>query len=323
MHASRPAPSDVKTVGILGIGVIGSSWTIHFLRQGLDVIAWDQAPEAEKNLRKMVADKWPAMIELGLGEGAAPERLSFAPSMEVLCQQASIVQESTPEELSAKRKLFAELDRIAPQETIISSSTSGLLMSDIQRDCQRPERTVVCHPFNPPYLIPFCEVVGGQRSDPAVVEWTARFFEHSGKKVARMPRELPGLIGNRLQDAMWREALHMVDQGECTVQDIDRAVAYGPGLRWAIMGPCMTMALCGGEGGMRRMLEHFGPSLREPWTRLEAPPLTDKLFNDMVEQFERSTQGRSMRQLAREMDECLIKIQTLLQEYRKEHGIER
>jgi carnitine 3-dehydrogenase len=323
MKKTRLEPEAVTTVGVLGTGVIGSSWAIHFLRQGLDVIAWDQAPGAEQRLREKIARTWPAMIELGLKEGASPQRLAFAPSLEYLCQHVDIIQESTPEELAAKQQLFARLDELTPLDVVISSSTSGLLMTDIQKLCAHPERTLICHPFNPPYLIPFCEIVGGDKTDPALVDWAAEFFELNGKKIAKMERELPGFIGNRLQDAMWREALHMVDNGECSVEDIDKSIAYGPGLRWAIMGPCMNMALCGGEGGMKRMLDHFGPSLLEPWTRLEAPPLTDKLYQDMIDGFETSARGRSMSELATELDDCLIRIIKVLEEYRTQHGIER
>ena len=323
MSTTRPAPHDVKTIGILGTGVIGSSWAIHFLRQGLKVIAWDPEEGAEHRLRQKINEKWPLMIQLGLKDGASLDNLEFAPSLEYCCENVDILQESTPEDIDAKRTLFAKLDLMTPTHVIISSSTSGLLMTDIQKDCVHPERTIICHPFNPPYLIPFCEVAGGDKTDAAAIDWAAEFFECNGKKVARMKKELPGFIGNRLQDAMWREALHMVANGECSVEDIDKSIAYGPGLRWAIMGPCMNMALCGGEGGMKRMLDHFGPSLLEPWTRLEAPPLNDKLYNDMIDGFDESRKGRSMQQLAVELDECLIPIIKLLEEYKEQHQIER
>lgn len=319
----RINPEAVSTVGILGTGVIGGAWALHFLRMGKDVLVWDSAPGAEQRLRAKVAEKWHVLEQLGLNEGADPARLRFAGSLESFCQQVDVIQESTPEVLSEKQALFARLDELTPEHVVISSSTSGLLMTDIQKNCKNPGRTVVCHPFNPPYMIPFCEVVGGELSDAAAVDWAAEFFQLNGKQVARMKRELPGFIGNRLQDAIWREALHMVDNDECSVADIDRAIAYGPGLRWAIMGPCANMALCGGEGGMQRMLDHFGPSLKEPWTRLVAPELTDKLYRDMIDGFDASTGGRSMGQLAEELDDCLIRIQAILREYREANGIER
>ncbi|WP_116368766.1 3-hydroxyacyl-CoA dehydrogenase NAD-binding domain-containing protein [Parahaliea mediterranea] len=323
MSTQRPQPEHVQTVGILGTGVIGGAWALHFLRMGKDVLVWDSAPGAEQRLRDKAAEKWPLLEQLGLREGADLRRLQFADSLENFCQSVDIIQESTPEDLAQKQALFAQLDALTPAHVVISSSTSGLLMTDIQKDCANPGRTVVCHPFNPPYMIPFCEVVGGEQSDDDAVDWAAAFFQYNGKQVARMQRELPGFIGNRLQDAIWREALHMVDNGECSVADIDKAISYGPGLRWAIMGPCANMALCGGEGGMQRMLDHFGPSLKEPWTRLEAPELTDTLYRDMIDGFNASTGGRSMAQLAEELDDCLIRIQQVLREYRETHGIER
>ncbi|RLQ20650.1 L-carnitine dehydrogenase [Seongchinamella sediminis] len=321
--SARMKPQDVATVGILGTGVIGGAWALHFLRMGKDVLVWDSASGAEARLREKVAEKWQVLEQLGLQPGAAPSRLRFADSLEGFCQQVDIIQESTPEVLSDKQALFAQLDDLTPDHVVISSSTSGLLMSDIQKHCKNPGRTVVCHPFNPPYMIPFCEVVGGEKSDDAAVDFAAEFFRLNGKQVARMQRELPGFIGNRLQDAIWREALHMVDNGECSVADIDKAISYGPGLRWAIMGPCANMALCGGEGGMQRMLDHFGPSLKEPWTRLVAPELSATLYRDMIDGFEAAKGGRSMAQLAEELDDCLIRIQAVLREYRETHGIER
>ncbi len=319
----RKTASQATTVGVFGSGVIGSSWAIHFLRQGLDVMVWDEAPGAKERLLAKIEEKWPAMIELGLSDGASRDRLQFADSLASMCQQVDIIQESTPEDLEQKQALFAQLDSLTPEHVVISSSTSGLLMTDIQRDCKHRQRMVVCHPFNPPYLIPFCEVVGGKHTSSETVDWAAEFFTLNGKKVAKMDNELPGFIGNRLQDAMWREALHMVANGECSVEDIDKSIVHGPGLRWAIMGPCMNMALCGGEGGMKRMLDHFGPSLLEPWTRLEAPELSETLYNDMIEGFDASTKGRSMAELATELDDCLIQIIKVLERYREQNNIER
>lgn len=315
---SRTAPKEVTSVGILGTGVIGSSWAAHFLRQGLKVVAYDLAPGAEQRLRERISQFWPTLVRLGLKPGASQDRLSFVDSIEALGANVSLIQESTPEDLEAKQSLFAKIDALIPVDVIISSSTSGFPMTDIQIHCQHPERTVVCHPFTPPHIVPFCEVVGGEKTDPAVVNWAAEFFQHFGKEVAKMDKELSGFIGNRLQDAVWREALHMVANNECSVADIDKAIAYGPGLRWAIFGPCMNMAMCGGEGGMARMLDHFGPSLKEPWTRLKAPELTDQLYNDMVAGSEEVLNGRSMNELMEERDELLVRILNTIEDYRQE-----
>jgi carnitine 3-dehydrogenase len=306
----------IKTVGILGTGVIGGGWALHFLRKGFDVVAFDPAPDAQDRLRRMVERNWPTLERLGLSEGASKRRLRFADSLEAMTGQVQFIQESAPENLEAKQDLYKTLGEITSPDTILCSSTSGFAMSDIQKKCSAPQRTVVGHPFNPPYLVPFMEVVGGRGSDPEIVDKTAEFFEASGKKVIRMQRELPGFIANRLQEALWREALHMVAEGEATVEEIDASIAYGPGLRWAIMGPCLTFHMAGGEGGMGHMLDHFGPALEEPWTRLKAPELTSALRDRMVEGCEKAARGRSTDDLIRERDECLIRIMNVLDDYR-------
>ena len=319
----RPAPGDVTAIGILGTGVIGGSWACHFLRYGLEVVAYDPAPGAEDRLRKRVSEVWPQLEEMGLKDGASPDKLRFVNSLQALGEAVPIIQESTPEDLVAKQKLFCEIDQAIPPHVIISSSTSGFPMTEIQALCVNPARTVVCHPFTPPHIVPFCEVVGGEKTAAEVVGWAADFFQHFGKEVAKMDRELYGFIGNRLQDAIWREALHMVANNECSVADIDKSIAYGPGLRWAIFGPCMNMAMCGGDGGMARMLDHFGPSLKEPWTRLEAPDLTDQLHTDMVDGTDEMLAGRSMVEVMRERDELLIRIRKTIADYRDEKRSDR
>jgi carnitine 3-dehydrogenase len=314
----RPAPSKVNAIGIIGTGVIGGSWACHFLRYGLDVICFDKAPCAQERLQQRVVDVWPQLQQLGLKDGASPDNLCFVDSIAELGQLVPIIQESTPEDLTAKQELFSEIDAAVPSHVVISSSTSGFPMTEIQKLCADPSRTIVCHPFTPPHIVPFCEVVGGEKTSTEVVDWAAEFFQHFGKEVAKMEKELYGFIGNRLQDAIWREALHMVANDECSVADIDKSIATGPGLRWALFGPCMNMAMCGGEGGMKRMLDHFGPSLKEPWTRLEAPELTDKLYQDMIDGTEDMLAGRSMTEVLEERDELLIRIRNTIDEYRQE-----
>jgi carnitine 3-dehydrogenase len=183
----------------------------------------------------------------------------------------------------------------------------------VQGGCAHPERTVVGHPFNPPYLIPLVELVGGKKTDPEAVTWAAAFYEHFAKRVVKLSKELPGFIANRLQEAMWREMLHMVANDEATVQEIDDAIVYGPGLRWAIMGPGMTFHVAGGDGGMGHVLDQFGPCLKWPWTRLEAPELTDELRRRMIEGCEAEANGRSIGEMIRERDETLIEILNLIE----------
>jgi carnitine 3-dehydrogenase len=309
---ARPEPGAVRRVGVVGAGVIGAGWAAHFLRMGLDVQAYDPAPGAEERLRALVDRAWPSLERLGLRPGADRARLSFSPDLAVALDGVEVVQESTPEQLEAKVASLAAIDAVVPPDVVVASSTSGFAMSDLQRDCAYPERTVVGHPFNPPYLIPLVEVVGGTHTAADVVDWTVAFYDAVGKRPLRMTRELPGFVGNRLQEALWREALHMVAAGEATVEEIDASIAHGPGLRWAQMGPCLTFHLAGGQGGMAHMLDHFGPALLEPWTRLEAPPLTRELRDRMVDGCLREADGRSIADLERERDAFLVGLLALL-----------
>lgn len=298
----------MERVACVGTGVIGGGWVAYFLAAGLDVTVWDPAPDGEGNLRRLLDTAWPALERVGLAEGASLDRLEVAPSLEAAVANAQFVQESAPERLDLKVELLAELDGATPPEVVISSSTSGYGMTEMQAQCRRPDRLVVGHPFNPPYLIPLVEVVGGKQTDPAAVEEATRFYESIGKRVIQMEHELPGFVANRLQEAVWREALHMVDSGEATVEQVDLAMTEGPGLRWPLMGPCLTFHLAGGEGGMAHMLDHFGPALEAPWTRLTAPRLTQELRDKMVRGCEREADGRSIPELVAERDRGLIAL---------------
>nr|WP_308416939.1 3-hydroxyacyl-CoA dehydrogenase NAD-binding domain-containing protein [Streptomyces sp. AJS327] len=302
------SPEEVRRVACVGAGVIGGGWVAHYLARGYDVTAWDPAPDAEDRLRRLVESAWPALEQLGLAEGASTDRLSVTATLQEAVAEAQFVQESAPEKLDLKRSLLAELDAATPAGVVIASSTSGYPMTDMQTEAATPERLLVGHPFNPPYLIPLVEVVGGELTDPAAVTWASRFYEVAGKSVITMDRELPGFIANRLQEALWREALHMVANGEATVREIDDSITEGPGLRWAFMGPCLTFALAGGEGGMGHMLDHFGPSLKSPWTRLEAPELDEALRTAMVEGCDEAAGERTIADLVAERDQGVIDV---------------
>ncbi|WP_050497693.1 3-hydroxyacyl-CoA dehydrogenase NAD-binding domain-containing protein [Streptomyces californicus] len=307
-HAAPCAPEDVRRVACVGAGVIGGGWAAHFLARGYDVTAWDPAPDAAVRLRRLIAAAWPALERLGLAEGASQDRLTVTATLEEAVAEAQFVQESAPEKLELKRGLLARLDAAAPAGTVIASSTSGYPMTDMQTEAADPGRLVVGHPFNPPYLIPLVEVVGGERTTPAAVDWASRFYTVAGKSVITMDREVPGFIANRLQEALWREALHMVANGEATVAEIDASITEGPGLRWAVMGPMLTFALAGGEGGMAHMLDHFGPSLKSPWTRLEAPELDRALYEAVVAGCEEAADGRGIADLVAERDRGVIDV---------------
>jgi carnitine 3-dehydrogenase len=308
-------PGQVSRAGIVGAGVIGSGWALHYLRMGLDVDVYDPAAHTERDLLRMVEQTWPLLERLGLRDGAGPHRLTVHGDLAAAVGDADVVQENAPEDGPVKRGVLAAIDRAARPETVIASSTSGFAMTMLQADCVHPERCVVGHPFNPPYLIPLVEVVGGEQTDPAAVDWLAMFYAALGKRPLRLSRELPGFVGNRLQEAVWREALHMVAAGEATVEEIDEAIAYGPGLRWAQMGPCLTFHLAGGSGGMAHMLDHFGPALLEPWTRLQAPPLTPELRDRMVEGCLREAAGRPVAELEQRRDEFLADLLGLVERF--------
>jgi carnitine 3-dehydrogenase len=306
----------VRTVAVIGTGVIGGGWAAHFLRTGYDVVAWDPGPDAATRLAGLVDTAWPALDRLGLRDGASRDRLRFADSLERAVAEADFVQESSPENLAAKIALLAAIDAATPHDVVVASSTSGFGMSQMAVECATPGRFVVGHPFNPPYLIPLVEVVGGVATDPGTVAWAESFYTLAGKVCLTMDREVPGFVGNRLQEALWREALHMVGSGQATVQQIDDAIAHGPGLRWALMGPMLTFHLAGGPGGMAHMLDHFGPALLEPWTRLEAPELTAALRNSVVDGVELATAGWTVSELEQQRDAFLVDLLLLLQRHR-------
>jgi carnitine 3-dehydrogenase len=311
----RP-PESVRSVAVVGTGVIGAGWAAHFLRVGLDVAAWDPGDGAADRLTASVRHAWPVLEKLGLRPGASPTRLRFAGSLAEAVDGAGFVQESAPEVLDLKIRLLAELDAAAPRNVVIGSSTSGFLMSDMAVAARTPGRLVVAHPFNPPYLIPLVEVVGGRSTDPAAVAWAERFYRHTGKVCLTMDREVPGFVADRLQEALWREALHMVDSGQATVQQIDDAITWGPGLRWALMGPMLTFHLAGGAGGMAHMLDHFGPALLEPWTRLTAPELTSRLRDLVVAGVEEEAGGASIADLEAQRDDFLVDLLELIEKHR-------
>jgi carnitine 3-dehydrogenase len=311
----RTTPDAVRRVTVVGTGVIGGGWAAHFLRRGYDVVAWDPGPGARDRLDALLDNAWPSLERLGLAKGARRDRLQWAETLEEAVADTDFVQESSPEVLEAKRALLARIDAAAAPEVVIASSTSGLLMTDMAVDCANPGRLLVGHPFNPPYLIPLVEVCGGERTDPDVVKWADEFYTVAGKRSLKMDHEVSGFVGNRVQEALWREALHMVDSGQATVQQIDEAVAYGPGLRWAIMGPMLTFHLAGGPGGMGHMLDHFGPALLEPWTRLEAPELTTDLRDRVVAGVEEEAAGRTVPELERKRDAFLVDLLLLLEKY--------
>jgi carnitine 3-dehydrogenase len=270
----------VQRVAVVGTGVIGASWAAHFLAHGLDVTATDPSPGAEERLRSDVAAIWPTLTPAA---GGSPERLAFTSDVAAAVADADFVQENGPEREDVKHELFAVLDTAARPDVVLASSSSGLLPSVIARGCPRhPERVVIGHPFNPPHLIPLVEVVPGEKTSEQAVEAALAFYTAVGKKPIRLRQELPGHVANRLQAALWQEAYSLVERGVATVADIDTAIAHGPGLRWAVLGPFANQHLSGGPGGIAHVLEHLGPPTEAWWRDLGQVTLTPELVAKLV-----------------------------------------
>jgi carnitine 3-dehydrogenase len=306
---------NVKTLGLLGTGVIGGGWAARALHFGIDVIAADVKPEMEDWIRGAVANAEPALARLTFAPLPPKGKLSFTTDLTVMAQRADFIQENIPEQLPLKQRMLAEVSRHAAADVIIASSTSGLTPTDLQRDMILPERFCVAHPFNPVYLLPLVELVGGQRTAQGTIDAAAKFFTYIGMHPLHVRREVPGHLTDRLQEALWREILHLVNDGVATTGEIDESIIYGPGLRWAAMGTNLIYHLAGGESGMRHMLAQFGPCLKWPWTKLEAPELTETLIDRMVEGTQAQAAGRSIRELERLRDDYLVAIQQVLRQY--------
>ena len=255
---ARPAPEEVKRVACVGTGTIGGGWAAYFLSRGLDVVASDPAPEAWVSLRERIDAAWPKLERLGLAAGASRERLRFEPDLAAAVAEAEFVQESVPDYEDLKMEIFERLDAAAPADAVLSSSSSQFLPTRIASRCRVPGRCIVGHPFTPSYLLPLVEVVGGERTDPAVLDWSVGFFEHLGKHALRLRNEIEYYVSNRLQKVVDEEIQRLVEAGVCNFAEADRAVVWGPGLRWAFMGPLLCRHLGGGRGGIRGTIAHFG-----------------------------------------------------------------
>jgi carnitine 3-dehydrogenase len=313
--------STIKKVAIVGTGVIGGGWAARALAAGLDVTAWDPAPGAEERLRASIENAWPALTRVGLADGAGMDRLTFVAELADAVGDADFIQESAPENEDLKRALMVKIDAVARPDVLIASSSSGLLPSRFQADCVHSERVVVGHPFNPVYLLPLVEVLGGEKTAPEAIERAAVFYKSIGMRPLKVRTEIPGYIADRLQEALWRELLHLVADGVATTAEIDDAIRFGPGLRWAFMGTSLIYHLAGGDQGMRHMLAQFGPALKLPWTKLEAPELTDELIGRMADGTMAQAAGRSIKELERYRDDALISIQETVRQVKARHGM--
>jgi len=304
----RIAPDQVTHVTSIGAGPIGAGWAAHFLARGYHVTAYIHHMDEESQFMSVVNTAWPCLVDLGLADGASMDHLTITDDLNMATRDAQFIQESAPERMEIKQALYESLGRITAPEVVIASSTSGLTMTDIQVKSATPERCVVGHPFNPPYLLPLVEVIGGDKTADEALDWVMAFYHHAGKEPIRLKKEIPGFIATRLQEALWREALHMVANGEASPEDIDRALRFGPAPRMAIQGQCMAFHVACGAGGMATNLDQFGPALKLPWTRLKAPELTQELRDAMVDGCNAMAAGRHFEDMAAERDRRIVAV---------------
>ncbi|WDR03124.1 3-hydroxyacyl-CoA dehydrogenase NAD-binding domain-containing protein [Devosia algicola] len=302
--------SEIRTVAVVGTGTIGASWASLFLAKGLTVRCYDPSPDAEKHSRAFVERAWSALAQLAPVPPLdhAQARLSHHPSVETAVDAADFVQENTPELLDLKRKVLTEIEAGLRPDVVIASSTSGLMPSTMQETMARPERFLVGHPFNPPHLLPLVEVVGGRHTSAQCVTTAMEFYGLLGKRAIHIRKEINGHVANRLQAALWREAVFLAAENVASVADIDAAVASGPGLRWALMGPHLTLHLAGGEGGIEHFVDHLGPAFTAWWAELGTPTLDPSTRDLLVAGISQGVGSQSVAQLAEDRDKALIKL---------------
>lgn len=296
----------IRRIAVVGTGVIGASWAAQFLARGFDVVATDPAPTAEDSLRKYVDSAWELLAVIGLAPGASRDRLSFTSKMQDALADADFVQENAPERPEFKVRLFAEMDDVTPLTSIISSSSSGITPSVMQSQCKHPERVLVGHPFNPPHIVPLVEVVGGAKTSPEAIQRAMSFYESIGKKAILLHKELPGHVANRLQIALYAEVMYLIQQGVLSVADADDAVSFGPGLRWAVMGPSLQWHLGGGPGGINHFMDHLMDPMAATIKSLGSPEVTPELKRKITEAVLQEAGNSSVEQLARKENELLV-----------------
>jgi 3-hydroxyacyl-CoA dehydrogenase len=295
-------------IAVIGTGVIGASWAAYFLAKGFDVATTDPADGAEKRLRMLIDASWPALERVGLAEGASRSRLRFDRDIRRAVEGCAFIQENGPERVDVKRDLLAKISSVVPSDSLIATSSSGILISDIQDAAAFPERVFLGHPFNPPHLMPLVEVVGGRLTSEVAVEKALAFYRSIGKKPIHIRREVKGYLANRLQAALWREAFYLVQQGIASVEDVDMAIAHGPGLRWALLGPFLNMHLSGGAGGIAHVLEHLGPPVESWWRDLGHVTLNEELNAAIARGVTEELGGADLARLTRQRDDLLLAL---------------
>ena len=305
----------IKKIAVIGTGVIGSGWIVRFLAHDKKVVAYDKDLRLKKKIILQIKQTWPYVKKLFNKKKLKLKNFSFTNSLKEALNGAELVQECAPENYKLKIRLMKEIGKYSKSNVIISSSSSGLLPSRIYSKCKNPSRTIIAHPFNPVYMLPGVEIVSGKKTKKNFLKKAYRFYKSVSMNPIMIKKELPGYLSDRLQEALWREALHIVNEGYASTKDLDRAIEDGPGMRWSLMGTFLTFHLAGGNGGIKHMLEQFGPALKLPWTKLKAPKLSKKLSNRVISGTRNQAGGKSVIEISKIRDEYLLSLQKMRKKY--------
>ena len=309
--------SSIKKVAIIGTGVIGAGWIIRCLAHNKIVYAFDKDPKLKNSLIKEIKRTWPFVKKLFKKNKLNLKNFYYFTSLEKTLKDADFIQECATENYALKTKLMSTIGNYAKPNAIISSSSSGLLPTRIYSKCKNPQRSLIGHPFNPVYLLPAVEIVPGKKTTTKYLNQAKKFYKSISMNPIMVKKELPGYLSDRLQEALWREGLHIINEGYATTEDLDRAIEDGPGLRWSLMGTFLTFHLAGGKAGMKHMLEQFGPALKLPWTKLKAPKLTKNLSSRIISGTKNQSKGKSVSMISNIRDEYLVELQMMRKKYEK------
>ena len=309
--------SSIKKVAVIGTGVIGAGWIIRCLAHNKIVYAFDKDPKLKNSLIKEIKRTWPFVKKLFKKNKLNLKNFYYFTSLEKTLKDADFIQECATENYDLKTKLMSTIGNYAKPNAIISSSSSGLLPTRIYSKCKNPQRSLIGHPFNPVYLLPAVEIVPGKKTSTRYLNQAKKFYKSISMNPIMVKKELPGYLSDRLQEALWREGLHIINEGYATTEDLDRAIEDGPGLRWSLMGTFLTFHLAGGKAGMKHMLEQFGPALKLPWTKLKAPKLTKNLSSRIISGTKNQSKGKSVSMISNIRDEYLVELQMMRKKYEK------
>ena len=309
--------SSIKKVAVIGTGVIGAGWIIRCLAHNKIVYAFDKDPKLKNSLIKEIKRTWPFVKKLFKKNKLNLKNFYYFTSLEKTLKDAEFIQECATENYALKTKLMSTIGNYAKPNAIISSSSSGLLPTRIYSKCKNPQRSLIGHPFNPVYLLPAVEIVPGKKTSTKCLNQAKKFYKSISMNPILVKKELPGYLSDRLQEALWREGLHIINEGYATTEDLDRAIEDGPGLRWSLMGTFLTFHLAGGKAGMKHMLEQFGPALKLPWTKLKAPKLTKNLSSRIISGTKNQSKGKSVSMISNIRDEYLVELQMMRKKYEK------